>query len=139
VGAGLALLVAGASGLVEGATGLAEAFGVPATLVGLTVVAIGTSLPELATSVVAAVRGEGDLALGNAIGSNLFNLMGILGVAALVRPLAAPGLALPDLAAMMAAAALLLPLALTRRRLNRAEAATLLVLYAAYMVSLALR
>jgi cation:H+ antiporter len=137
--AGLFLLAVGARGLVSGGSGIAEILGVPPAIVGLSVIAIGTSLPELATSVVAAVRGEGDLALGNVVGSNLFNLLGILGVAAVVRPLAAPGLAALDLGVMLGAVLLLFPLATTRRTLGRAEGALLLVLFLAYMVSLAFR
>jgi len=85
--AGLGLLALGATALVQGAVSLARGWGVSETLIGLTVVAMGTSLPELATSAVAASRGQADVAVGNIVGSNLFNVLGILGVASLVTPL----------------------------------------------------
>ena len=86
------MLVGGAQALVSGAVAVALALGVSEGLIGLTVVAIGTSLPELASSVMAAWRGEGDLALGNVVGSNIFNVLGILGVTALAVPISvAPG------------------------------------------------
>ena len=102
-------------------------------MIGLTVVAVGTSLPELATSIVASVRGEGEIAAGNVVGSNLFNLLGILGVGALVRPLEAPGLEPVDVAVMGAFTLALVPMMLTARRIVRVEAAVLLAGYAAYL------
>ena len=131
--AGLVGLVVGADLFVGGATNLAEAFGVSNAVIGLTVVAIGTSLPELATTVVAALRGEGDLAVGNVVGSNLFNLLGILGIASLVRPLAAPGLQLADVAVMGGLAVALVAMLWTGRRLARAEGAALATVYVAYV------
>jgi cation:H+ antiporter len=131
--AGLAGLVLGADWFVGGAVGLAEAAGVSAAVIGLTVVAIGTSLPELATTVVAALRGESEIAIGNVVGSNLFNLLGILGVAALVRPMVSPGLALADLAVMAGTAILLVPLVLSGRRMVRAEGGLLLAGYLGYV------
>jgi cation:H+ antiporter len=131
--AGLVGLVVGADLFVGGAVALAEAAGVSNAVIGLTVVAVGTSLPELATSVVAAVRGEGEIAAGNVIGSNLFNLLGILGVGALVRPLAAPGLEPVDLAVMGVFTLALVPMMRTGWRLVRVEAAVLLLGYAAYV------
>ena len=132
-GGGLGLLVLGAQGLVEGAVVVATALGVSEATIGLTVVAIGTSLPELATSVVAASRGEGDIALGNVVGSNVFNVLGILGTTALVRPLVLGGVSFVDLAVMMVAAVLLLPLLWTGFRLVRWEGALLLSLYVGYV------
>lgn len=84
--AGLGLLVLGARWLVDSASSIAEALGVSQLIIGLTIVAIGTSLPEVATSLVAALKGESDIAVGNAVGSNIFNLLGVLGVAGLVAP-----------------------------------------------------
>ena len=84
---GLALIVGGGEATVYGAKGIARAFGMSETLIGLTIVAAGTSLPELMTSIVAARKKETELAIGNAIGSNLFNLMFILGISALIRPI----------------------------------------------------
>ena len=83
---GLAGIIYGASLLVDGAVGIARAIGVSEAVIGMSIVAIGTSLPELATSVIAATRGRADVALGNVIGSNIFNILGILGVTALVHP-----------------------------------------------------
>ncbi|OZC04784.1 calcium/sodium antiporter [Rubricoccus marinus] len=133
---GLAGLVVGADLFVGAATALAEAAGVSNAVIGLTVVALGTSLPELATSVVAAWRGEGSIAVGNVIGSNLFNLLGILGVAALVRPIVVPGLQPLDVAVMGAFVLILVPMMLSGRRLVRAEAGVLIAGYAGYMVYL---
>ena len=131
--AGLAGLVIGADLFVGGATNLAEAFGVSNAVIGLTVVAVGTSLPELATTIVAALKGESDIAVGNVVGSNLFNLLGILGVAAVVRPLAAPGLQPADLAVMAVLAVALAGMLWTGRRLARAEGAALAAAYVGYM------
>ena len=136
VAAGLAGLVAGAQMLVAGATDLAAAAGVPNAVVGLTVVAVGTSLPELATSVVAALRGDSAIAAGNVVGSNLFNALGILGVAALVAPLAAPGLRPLDLAALLGATAVIGVMMWTGRRVGRAEGAVLVAGYAAYLTTM---
>jgi cation:H+ antiporter len=135
---GLAGLVVGADLFLSGAVGLAEAAGVPNAVIGLTVVALGTSLPELATSIVAAVRGESEIAVGNVVGSNLFNVLGILGVAALVRPIVAPGLQTVDLLVMTAFAAVLLPMMWSGRRLVRLEAALLAAGYVGYVGFLAL-
>lgn len=134
--AGLGLLVLGARWLVSGAVTLAESFGVPEAVIGLTVVAIGTSLPELATSVVAALRGEGDLAVGNVVGSNIFNLLGILGIAAVVHPLSSAGIGLVDLGVMLGLSILLLPLMRSGLSVNRWEGGVLLATYGAYMVHL---
>src|SRR5690606_21323431 len=84
--AGLVLLVLGSNFLVEGAVALARALGLSELVIGLTVIAIGTSLPELATSILAAIRGERDIAVGNIVGSNIFNLLCVLGLASLVSP-----------------------------------------------------
>lgn len=138
--AGLAALVAGSSWLVEGATALARALGVAEAVIGLTLVAAGTSLPEVATSAVAALRGEQDVAVGNILGSNLFNLLGIVGVAGLVSP---SGLAVSrrmlvfDVPIMLAAAVACLPLALTGHRIDRLEGGLLLAFYGAYVGCLA--
>jgi cation:H+ antiporter len=131
--AGLGLLVIGADRFVNGAVELARLLGVSETVVALTVVAVGTSLPELATSIVAAFKGESDLALGNVVGSNIFNLLGILGVAGLVHPLPLPAGAFLDLIVMIAAAVLILPLAWSGFTLQRLEAGLLLLLYGGYL------
>ena len=132
-GVGLASLVAGGSLLVAGAVDLASEAGVPEAVIGLTVVAIGTSLPELATSLVAAFRGHSDIAVGNVVGSNIFNLLGVLGVASLIAPLSAESVGLFAVAAMVGAAVLAVPLMWTGRRLVRWEGAVLLGCYVAYV------
>ena len=84
---GFVLLVKGADWFVEGASGIADKFGIPQLVIGLTIVALGTSLPELVTSVVAARKNEVDMALGNAIGSNIFNILMVLGIASAIHPI----------------------------------------------------
>lgn len=137
--AGLVLLALGAKLLVSGAIGVATALGVSETLIGLTVVAVGTSLPELVTSVVASMRGKSDLALGNVVGSNIYNSLGILGATALIHPVAAPPAIVQfDNWVMLAATAALISFAFTRSRIERWEGALLVLCYAAYIVFLAI-
>ena len=130
---GLLGLGAGAHLLVEGAVFIAEGLGVGPIVIGLTVVAVGTSLPELATSVVAARRGKGDLAVGNAVGSSIFNLLGILGATVLVQPLSARSLRWLDLGVMVGTALLILPVLRSGWTLSRTEGAGLLLIYVAYL------
>lgn len=137
VAIGVGLLVLGARVLVTGAVNIATALGVSGLVVGLTVVAVGTSLPELATSVIAAVRGERDIAVGNIVGSCIFNLGMVLGLPALVAPgggleVPAPAVAL-DIPLMIAASVALLPVAFTGYRVGRREGSLFLALYAAYV------
>lgn len=140
VAAGIAMTIAGAYLLVDGALDLAQTAGISETVVGLTIVAVGTSLPELATSVVAAFRRQGDIAFGNVLGSNIYNIFGILGVTALVHPLAIPSrIVQVDIWIMLAATILLIVFAVTGRRLSRGEGAAFLVIYAAYVAYLAIR
>jgi cation:H+ antiporter len=130
--AGLGTLIAGAWFLVEGATGIARGLGVSETMIGLTIVAIGTSLPELATSVIAARRGEAGLALGNILGSNVFNILAILGLTAVIVPIPVPSdLSLVDLALVAGTAALLL-VALATGRIGRGMGFLFLAVYAGY-------
>ena len=133
--AGFVLLLIGARLLLAGATVVAAQFGVSQVVIGLTIVAIGTSLPELATSFVASLRGEADVAFGNAIGSNILNILLVLGVAAMIRPIEAQGLRPLDLGAMVASAVLILPLMWRGWVLNRWEGAFLVAGYAAYLYS----
>ena len=134
---GLAALVIGAEFLVRGATDIAQSWGVPEAVIGLTVVAAGTSLPELATSVVAAFRGHSDVAVGNVVGSNLFNLLGILGLTAIVRPVhVAPQIASLDIWVMLAVSVLLALLLTTRGRVGRLVGSGMIVLYIGYLVVL---
>jgi cation:H+ antiporter len=128
--AGSACLVLGGICIVEGAVKIAGALGVSEVVIGLTVVAVGTSLPELATSLVAALRSEADIAVGNVIGSNIFNVAAILGTASVVRPLAIPSHVLTrELAMVVAMSVLLFPVLRSRWRIGRWEGALLLVCY----------
>lgn len=131
---GLILLVVGAKFLVTGAISVASALGVSETIIGLTVVAIGTSLPELVTSIMAALRGKSALALGNVVGSNIYNLFGILGVTAAIHPVAAPAeIVAFDNWVMLAATLVMILFSVTRSRLNRLEGAVMVAGYAAYL------
>jgi cation:H+ antiporter len=135
------LLVVGSRLLVEGATDIARALGLSELIIGLTIVAAGTSLPEVASSVVAAVRRENDLAVGNVVGSNIFNLLGVLGLAALPSggglPVAASALSF-DLPVMMAVMVACLPVFFTGHRIARWEGALFLAYYLAYALFLVL-
>lgn len=130
---GLGLTLVAARMLVGGAISMAAALGVSETVIGLTVVAVGTSMPELVTSVMAARRGQGEVALGNVIGSNIFNVFGILGVTALVQPLAVPdALGGVDLVVLVAATLALVVMARTGWRVTRREGVGLVLAYCAY-------
>lgn len=136
---GLAMLVVGSEWLVEGAVALATRLGVSELIIGLTIVAAGTSLPEVVTSIVAAIHGERDIAVGNVVGSNLFNLMGVLGVASIVAP---GGIDIPpsvisfDLVVMLAVAIACLPIFFSGGVISRQEGALLLAYYVAYTIYL---
>ncbi|MFO6465680.1 calcium/sodium antiporter [Jannaschia sp. KMU-145] len=131
---GLVALLVGARSLVSGAVTVAADLGVSEAVIGLTVVAIGTSMPELITSVLAARRGQSALAFGNIVGSNLFNILGILGVTALVHPLEVPSvIAGFDIWVMLGATAVLMVAVLTVGRIGRPLGAALLLGYAAYL------
>jgi cation:H+ antiporter len=130
-------LVAGAHLLVTGAVDLARSVGMSERVVGLTVLAVGTSLPELAFSVAAAVKKEQEMAVSNVVGSNVFNLLGILGVTGAIRPIAVSEMASLDLWVMVGLTLLLLPLLVRGRRLSRAGGAGLLAAYTAYVLWLA--
>ncbi|MCA9540780.1 MAG: calcium/sodium antiporter [Myxococcales bacterium] len=134
---GIGLLAGGASALVRGAVGVAEALGVSDTIIGLTIVAAGTSAPELVTSLVAVARGRDDIAVGNVVGSNLFNVLGIAGATALVHPVAVPAeIIARDDWWMLAVSLLLFPLMRSGMRVNRAEGGVLLAVFVAYAVVL---
>jgi cation:H+ antiporter len=141
VAAGLVALVLGARAFVSGAIVLARGLGVDEVVIGLTVIAAGTSLPEVATSLIATFRGERDIAIGNVIGSNVFNLLSILGLAALVTPgglTVAPSLLRFDLVVMLAVAVVCLPLFFTGWRIDRWEGGLFLAAYVAYTTYLVL-
>ena len=130
---GLALLVLGARFLVDSAVAMARVWGVSEAVIGLTIIAAGTSMPELATSVIAAIRKESDIAIGNIVGSNIFNILAILGVAGLVKPLNAGGINLVDFYLMIALAILLLPMMITGKKITRWEGLVLMAVYAGYL------
>lgn len=130
---GLGMLVLGANLFVDGAVSIARFFGVSEATIGLTIVALGTSLPELATSAVAAIKGEGDIAIGNVVGSNIFNIMSILGITAIISPLYSAGIGWVDLGLMVGLVVVLLPLLWTGFRLNRLEGGILLATYIGYI------
>lgn len=144
VAGGLVLLVLGARWLVQSAVEIATMFGVSEAVIGLTIVAAGTSLPEVVTSVVATMRGERDIAVGNVVGSNIFNILSVLGLSGLVSPiplLAGEQLVQLDLPVMLGAAILCVPLFFTGAILDRIEGSIFLALYVAYvwyLVALAL-
>lgn len=131
--AGLALLMVGASGVVDGAVTIARAAGLSETVIGLTVVAVGTSLPELVSSLMAALKGRVDAAFGGIVGSNIYNILGILGVTALVQPFAIPGdIGWLDWSALLGSGLLMLVFAYTGQRVNRLEGGLMVAGFAGY-------
>ena len=130
---GLVVLVIGSRLLVEHSINLAQDFGISEAVIGLTIVAAGTSMPELATSIVAAIRKQPDIAIGNVVGSNVFNILGILGLSSLLTPLNAAGISAFDYATMVVLTVILIPLLYTGRILHRIEGAVLLSLYGVYI------
>lgn len=133
---GLALLVVGARWLVQSAVTIALSFGVSEAVIGLTIIAAGTSLPEVMTSIVATIKGERDIAIGNVVGSNIFNILAVLGLSGLISPtplLASEQLMQIDVPVMVAVAVLCLPLFFLGSTLNRFEGFLFLVLYTAYL------
>lgn len=131
---GLALLIGGSHVFVENAITLAHLFGVSEAIIGLTVVAIGTSIPELATSVIAAIRKQPALAIGNVIGSNLFNILGILGATSLISTISAAQFSAIDMLIMVGFACAVLPFAWSNLILSRIEGVLLLGGYCGYLV-----
>lgn len=132
---GLVLLVLGSRFLVDSAVEIARAFGVNEAVIGLTIIAAGTSLPEVVTSVVATLRGERDIAVGNVVGSNIFNILCVLGISGVVSPvplLAGEQMATVDIPVMVAVAVLCIPLFFIGSVLNRAEGLLFMLLYIAY-------
>ncbi|WP_291861360.1 calcium/sodium antiporter [Bradyrhizobium sp.] len=139
--AGLVLLVFGANWLVQAAVTFAKLLGVSEMVIGLTIVAVGTSLPEIATSITAAIRGERDIAVGNVVGSNIFNILGVLGVSSAVAPSGlsiAPAILAFDIPVMIAVAIACLPIFFTGNLIARWEGAVFLALYVGYTVYLAM-
>ncbi|HSV86088.1 MAG TPA: calcium/sodium antiporter [Levilinea sp.] len=145
IAVGLGLLVVGSGWLVKGAVALAHLFNVSDLVIGLTIVAIGTSLPEVATSIVAALKQERDIAVGNVVGSNIFNILAVIGLSGLIAPAGVQVSQIvlqQDIPIMIAVAALMLPIFFTGQRIARWEGALLLVYwvaYTAYLVFVAIR
>ena len=135
---GLAGLVFGSKLFVNGAVEAARLLHVSDAVIGLTIVSVGTSLPELATSAVAAFRGENDIAVGNVVGSNIFNILAILGIAPLIRPIHAAGIHSLALMVMAGVTILMLLMAYTGKTIRRWEGALLLLFYFGYMAWLVL-
>lgn len=131
--AGIAALAAGGHFFVTGAVALASTLGVSTALIGLTVVAVGTSLPELATTAVAAYRGYGDMAIGNIVGSNIFNILSVLGITALVYPVERGDIGNADLGMFLLSTLVLLRFISTGSRMDRWEGAILFIGYCTYL------
>jgi cation:H+ antiporter len=135
LGLGLVGLPLGADLLVDSSVAIAQAYGVSDAVIGLTLVAVGTSLPELATTVMAAVRKHSDVALGNVIGSNMFNLLGIIGVASIVGPIPVdPGILRFDMWVMLAASLVLVPFVFRNWAFGRLVGVIFTALYLAYLL-----
>ncbi|PTQ87229.1 calcium/sodium antiporter [Agitococcus lubricus] len=138
---GLAMLVLGSQWLVDGAVAIAKYFGLSELVIGLTIVAAGTSLPELATSVMASIKGERDIAIGNIVGSNIFNICAVLGLSSLVSPEGLPvaqSSLLIDIPVMILVALICLPVFLANYTITRLDGMTFVVCYVAYVVYLVL-
>ena len=136
---GVAAIIGGGQLVVNSAKTIAMALGMSETLVGLTVVAIGTSLPELVTSVVAARKGDSGIAMGNVIGSNLFNILFILGMAGVIKPLTADAAFFIDTGILLGISALMLLFAFTKRKISRVEGITCVLIYVAYTAYIIMR
>lgn len=132
--AGLVGVAVGGRLAVTGAVGIAQKLGIPEVVIGLTIVSFGTTLPELATSIIAVRKGQTDLAIGNVVGSNIYNLLFIGGMVATIGPVPIPPGGHVDLAAMAGLSVALLPIALRQRRVTRGEGVCLLGIYLAYAV-----
>ncbi len=137
--AGLILLVLGAFFFEKGGIGLAKAFGVSEAVIGLTLLAFGTSLPELATSIVACIKNEGDIIVGNAVGSSIFNVLAILGITALFKPLSVNDINLMDYSIMIGAVIFCWLFIYKKMELNRIKGVVFLGCYAAYITSILYR
>jgi cation:H+ antiporter len=134
---GLLMLIVGSQWLVDGAVAIAKHLGLSELVIGLTIVAVGTSLPELATSVMASLKGERDIAVGNILGSNIFNIGAVLGISGLVAPQGLPvaqSLLMVDIPVMILVALLCLPIFLANYTVTRLDGLAFLVSYAAYLV-----
>lgn len=133
---GLVLLISGSNFFVDGAVVIAEKLGVSHAVIGLSIIALGTSLPELATSIVASFRNENEIAIGNAVGSNIFNILSVLGISSLISPISETGVTIIDLSIMMFFTIIIFPLSRSKFTLHRWEGALLVTGYVAYIVYL---
>lgn len=131
---GLALVIGGGQAVVYGSKAVAQVIGMSETLIGLTIVAVGTSLPELVTSVVAAKKGEAGLAVGNVVGSNIFNIVFILGVSSVIQPIEVNAASVYDMFILIGISILVLLFSMKRKVINRIEGIIMLLIYAADMV-----
>lgn len=136
---GIAAVIYGGDMVVNSATDIAKSFGVSDNLIGLTIVAIGTSLPELVTSLVAAKKGENDLALGNVIGSNIFNILFIIGMTAAVSPIAVGSESLIDMIWLFAISVITYLFAVRDKKINRWQGAAMVIMYIAFTVFILMR
>lgn len=130
---GLGLMILGANLFVTSSISIAKVIGVSDAIIGLTIVAVGTSLPELITSIVAAYKNESDIAIGNVVGSNIFNILGILGITALIISVSSSGINYVDFGVMLFAALILLPLSKTGFKITRLEGVLLVLGYVVYI------
>lgn len=136
---GMIAIKFGGDFVVDGATGIAYALGMSQNLIGLTIVALGTSLPELVTSIVAAQKGESDMALGNVIGSNIFNILFVLGIASSISPIAVVNENLIDIVILMVFSAVVLLIAFYQQKLDRKAGIIMLSLYTVYLIYIIMR
>lgn len=130
---GLVILIFASHLMVDNAVSIAQELGVSEAVIGLTLVAAGTSLPELATSVVAALKKNQDIAIGNIVGSNLFNILAIAGTSSVINPIVAKNVNYIDLLVMLGLTVILLPVVKTGQKISRAEGWVLLVIYLCYL------
>lgn len=136
---GVAAIIGGGQLVVNSATTIAETLGMSETLIGLTVVAIGTSLPELVTSIVAARKGDSGIAMGNAVGSCIFNILFILGMAGVIKPMNADGAFFIDSGILIGVSALMLLFAFTKKKISRPEGAVCVLIYVVYTAYIIMR
>lgn len=136
---GLAAIVGGGQLTVYSCTDIARTFGMSENLIGLTIAAVGTSLPELVTSIVASRKGENDIALGNVIGSNIFNILFILGISSVITPIPVSIESVFDAGILIVASLLVLLFAKTSKKIGRIESASMVILYAGYLAYIIIR
>jgi cation:H+ antiporter len=132
----LGLLAFGSSLLIDNSVKLARILGIGEAIIGLTIISAGTSLPELATSVVAAIKKEPEIAIGNIVGSNIFNILCVLGISSLITPIQGRGISLIDIAVMVGVSILLLPFMWTDKKISRREGLVLIFIYLCYLAYL---